>query len=94
MKYIKSMLLFIFMSIISINIVNAAPTKFEPTVNMEPEIIDNQISIVLGFKGEHSMALSQYMSYDDDYLTLVDIIGVEDFIITKNNARIEIRGSI
>lgn len=58
--------------------------EFTPTINIERTIIDNNIYVMLGYKGENVLALSQSLSYDEDMLSLVAITPLENFSLTKS----------
>lgn len=83
MKYIRYFLT-IFVCMIAVN-VYAATSNFEPTINMAPDITENQISVIVGYKGENIMALTQNISYEREYLTLVDVTTMDNFVVTKGN---------
>ncbi|MDE5629966.1 MAG: hypothetical protein K2I70_00045 [Bacilli bacterium] len=85
MKYFRYILT-MFFCIIAIN-VYAATSNFEPTINMEPDITENQISIIVGYKGENIMAVTQTISYEEDYLSLVDVTMMDNFVVTKGNEK-------
>lgn len=87
MKYIKYMVTMLF-CMMAIN-VYAATSNFEPTINMEPDITENQISIIVGYKGENIMAVTQNISYERDYLSLVDVTMMDNFVVTKGNEKQE-----
>lgn len=65
--------------------VNAAASNFEPTINMQPDITENQLQILLGYKGEEVMAINHSISWDSTYLTLLDVVPLENFTVTKGN---------
>ena len=83
MKYIRYIIT-MFFCIMAVN-VYAATSNFEPTINMEPDITENQISIIVGYKGENIMAVTQSLSYESDYLSLVDVTMMDNFVVTKGN---------
>ena len=65
--------------------VSADASNFEPTINMQPDITENQLQILLGYKGEEVMAINHYISWDSSYVTLLDVVPLENFTITKGN---------
>ncbi len=83
MKYIRYIIT-VFFCMMTVN-VYAATSNFEPTINMEPDITENQISIIVGYKGENIMAVTQNISYESDYLSLVDVTMMDNFVVTKGN---------
>lgn len=85
MKYIRYIIT-VFFCVVSMN-VYAATSNFEPTINMEPDITENQISIIVGYKGENLMAVTQNISYEPDYLSLIDVTMMDNFIVTKGNEK-------
>lgn len=85
MKYIRYIIT-MFVCMMAIN-VYAATSNFEPTINMEPDITENQISIIVGYKGENVMAVTQNISYERDYLSLVDVTMMDNFVVTKGNEK-------
>lgn len=87
MKYIKYIIT-VFFCMMAIN-VNATTSNFEPTINMEPDITENQIAIVVGYNGENIMALTQNIAYEKDYLTLLDVTSMDNFVVTKGNEKQE-----
>ncbi len=83
MKYIKYFLLF-FISLLILNVnVLAASSKFEPILDVETEIIDNQVFLIIGYEGEDVLALTQEIAYENKYLELVNIAPLGDFEITQ-----------
>lgn len=82
LRYIVVVLVTMFM--FNTNVL-AASSKFDPTINLEPDIVNNQITLILGFQGEEVMATSHKVSWDSRYLTFVDIIPLEGFNVTKSN---------
>ena len=76
LRYIVVVLVTMFM--FNTNVL-AASSKFDPTINLEPDIVNNQITLILGFQGEEVMATSHKVSWDSRYLTFVDIIPLEGF---------------
>lgn len=85
MKILRYLLCSLFTFVFIIPSVLAGASQFEPTINMEPEIIDNQIMIIVGYRGEDSMVITQELGYDATKLSLVDITPLESFIVTKSN---------
>ena len=85
MKYIRYIIT-VFFCVVSMN-VYAATSNFEPTINMEPDITENQISIIVGYKGENIMAVTQNISYEPDYLSLIDVTMMDNFTVTKGNEK-------
>lgn len=83
MKYIRYIIT-MFFCMMTVN-VYAATSNFEPTINMEPDITENQISIIVGYKGENIMAVMQNISYESNYLSLVDVTMMDNFVVTKGN---------
>lgn len=88
MKYIKYFIVAIFSFFIINSSVLAASSKFEITVNMQPDITENQVNVLVGFTGEDVMAVSHNFAYDSSKLTLVDIIPLDTFTITKGHETI------
>lgn len=85
-EYVKKIsLLFIFLIsfLFNIDIVSAGSSNFEPTIFMGSDITEDQVQILMGFKGEQAMALSHKISWDSEYLTFVDIYPLENFVVTK-----------
>lgn len=89
MKRIKMILVILISFFVSINPVLAETSKFEATINMEPEITENQINLVLGFRGEEVMAVKETITYDATRLTLLDIVPIDNFTVTKGNETID-----
>lgn len=87
MKYIRYFFT-IFVCMIAVN-VYAATSNFEPTINMAPDITENQISVIVGYKGENIMALTQNIAYEREYLTLIDVTMMDNFVVTKGNEQQE-----
>lgn len=85
MKYLKYMIM-VFFCMITVN-VYAATSNFEPTINMEPDITENQVSIIVGYKGENIMAVTQTISYEKKYLSLIDVTTMDNFVVTKGNEK-------
>jgi hypothetical protein len=67
----------------------AESSNFEATINMEPEITENQINLVLGFRGEEVMAVSETINYDSTKVTLLDIVSIDNFTLTKGEETID-----
>lgn len=87
MKYLKYILV-ILCGFVLINInVNAASSKFEPVLDLETEIIDDQLFIILGYRGESILALTQEIGYQNDYLELNQVTELSDFKITQSKAK-------
>lgn len=87
MKIFKYMILVLLSFFMFNTTIMAASSKFEPTINMEPEIVNNQLQIIMGFKGEEVMALNHFISWDSKYLTFVDIYPLEEFVVTKGEIK-------
>ena len=85
MKYVKYLVVILVSMFMFNTNVLAASSKFDPTINLEPEIVGNQITLILGYKGEEVMVVQHDLSWDSRYLTLVDVIPLEAFNVTKNN---------
>ncbi len=88
MKYkyfIFSLVCFIFGG----SLVFADSSNFEATINMEPEITENQINLVLGFRGEEVMAVSETITYDSSRITLLDIVAIDNFNLTLGEETID-----
>lgn len=85
MKILRYLLCSLLTFVFIIPSVLAGASQFEPTINMEPEIIDNQIMIIVGYRGEDSMVVTQELGYDATKLSLVDITPLESFTVTKSN---------
>lgn len=85
MKILRYMVVIIGSLFIMMCGVSAASTNFEPTINMQPDITENQLQILLGYKGEEVMAINHTFSWDSRYVTLLDVIPLENFTITKGN---------
>ncbi len=87
MKYLKYVLV-ILCGFVLINInVNAASSKFEPILDLETEIIDDQLFVILGYRGESILALTQEIGYQNDYLELNQVTELSDFKITQSKAK-------
>lgn len=82
MKYIKGFILIIF-TCFFLNIkVLAASSNFDITINMQPDITENQVKVYVGFTGEEIMAVTHNLSYDSSKLTLVDVEALDNFVVT------------
>lgn len=79
--------------ILNINVF-AASSKFDPTINLESEIVDDQITLLLGFQGEEVMAINHHLAWETKYLTLVDIFPLEGFTVSKGQPREEGKYSV
>lgn len=89
MKYIKHCIFVMMMFILcSINVF-AASSRFEPIVDLETEIIDNQVFIIIGYDGEDILALTQEIAFENKYLELDSITPLGGFEITKGVKRDE-----
>lgn len=89
MKTIK-FLIVILISIFSFNFnVLAASSKFDATVNLIPEISNDEVTIIIGYTGEEIMAVSNYISWDSNYLMLSSVGALEDYNVTNNNPVID-----
>lgn len=83
MKNVRMLFIILISLFIGVIPVFAASSKFEATINMTPEITENQINLVLGFRGEEAMAVSETITYDSTRVTLLDIISIDNFTVTK-----------
>ena len=70
--------------VFSINVM-AGSSKFDPTINLLPEITNDQIVFVIGYTGEEIMAVSHKISWDSNYLSLVSVSQIPDFTVTSSN---------
>lgn len=70
-------------------LVFADSSNFEATINMEPEITENQINLVLGFRGEEVMAVSETITYDSSRITLLDVVAIDNFAVTLGEETID-----
>lgn len=70
-------------------LVFADSSNFEATINMEPEITENQINLVLGFRGEEVMAISETITYDSSRITLLDVVAIDNFSVTLGEETID-----
>lgn len=70
-------------------LVFADSSNFEATINMEPEITENQINLVLGFRGEEAMAVSETITYDSSRITLLDVVAIDNFAVTLGEETID-----
>lgn len=82
MKNLKKMFIVLVSLFIGTVPVLAESSKFEATINMEPEITENQINLILGFRGEEAMAVTETITYDSTRLNLLDIISIDNFTVT------------
>lgn len=71
------------------SLVFADSSNFEATINMEPEITENQINLVLGFRGEEVMAVSETITYDSSRITLLDVVAIDNFAVTLGEETID-----
>lgn len=71
------------------SLVFADSSNFEATINMEPEITENQINLVLGFRGEEVMAVSETITYDSSRITLLDVVAIDNFSVTLGEETID-----
>lgn len=71
------------------SLVFADSSNFEATINMEPEITENQINLVLGFRGEEVMAISETITYDSSRITLLDVVAIDNFSVTLGEETID-----
>lgn len=83
MRFFKYIILSI-VTFFTFNLI-ALAAPFSITVNMEATITDNTLSIVVGFKDEEVQAISHYISYDAEMLSLIDVVSLENFTVTKSN---------
>lgn len=75
--------------ILGASLVFADSSNFEATINMEPEITENQINLVLGFRGEEVMAVSETITYDSSRITLLDVVAIDNFSVTLGEETID-----
>ena len=87
----KKILILIVSLFISITNVFAASSKFEPTITTDSEIKKNEITILIGYKGENVSDISNYIGYNKEMLTLTKIDGVEEFKIDMTDENISNR---
>lgn len=71
------------------SLVFADSSNFEATINMEPEITENQINLVLGFRGEEVMAVSETITYDSTRINLLDVVAIDNFAVTLGEETID-----
>ena len=71
------------------SLVFADSSNFEATINMEPEITENQINLVLGFRGEEVMAVSETITYDSTRISLLDVVAIDNFAVTLGEETID-----
>lgn len=83
MKYVKYVITILICFLVTN--VYAATSNFEPTINMEPDITENLISVIVGYKGENIMAITHTIAYERDYLSLIDVTTLDNFTVTKGN---------
>ncbi len=60
-----------------------AQSDFETTFEFKPEIVENQIEVKVGFRGEKAIILEGLLSYDPTALTLIDARGESGFTVTR-----------
>lgn len=87
----KKILILIVSLFISITNVFAASSKFEPTITTDSEIKNNEITILIGYKGENVSDISNYIGYNKEMLTLIKIDGVEEFKVDMTDENISNR---
>lgn len=82
MKNLKKIIIGLISLFIGVVPVLAESSKFEATINMEPEITENQINLILGFRGEEAMAVTETITYDSTRVSLLDIVSIDNFTVT------------
>ncbi len=87
MKKLKYLFCMIITFLFGIYPVLAASSNFDTSISMDPYITENQVKLVLGFTGEEIMIVNQTLSYDSNYLKLVDVVAMDNFTITTSKEK-------